>query len=166
MIVRAQRGLVRRLGGFSFLELLAAAAIVGLLATVAVPFVETTVKRQKERELRTALRDMRQAIDAYKQAVVTGHIATKDGLSGYPPSLTELTGGVQDLAKKDGPKLYFLRRIPRDPFFTDASVAAIDTWGKRSFASEPDHPQPGDDVFDVYSLSTKTGLNGVPYAEW
>jgi general secretion pathway protein G len=166
MILRAPRRWLRRMAGFSFLELLAAAAIVGLLATVAVPFVETTVKRQKERELRTALRDIRQAIDAYKQAVATGHIATKDGLSGYPPSLTELTGGVQDLAKKDGPKLYFLRRIPRDPFATDASLSAINTWGLRSFGSEPDHPLPGDDVFDVYSLSPKTGLNGVPYAEW
>lgn len=152
--------------GFSLLELLAAAAIIGLLASVAVPFVETTVKRQKERELRTALREIRQAIDAYKQAVATGHIETKLELSGYPPSLTELVGGVTDLANKSGPKLYFLRRIPRDPFATDASVAAIDTWGKRSFASEPGTPVAGDDVFDVYSLSTKTGLNGVPYREW
>jgi general secretion pathway protein G len=152
--------------GFSFLELLAAAAIIGLLASVAVPFVETTVRRQKERELRTALRDMRQAIDAYKQAVATGHVATKLEWSGYPPSLTELVGGVTDIANRNGPKLYFLRRIPRDPFFPDASVAAIDTWGLRSFASEPDQPAAGDDVFDVHSLSTKTGLNGVPYKEW
>ncbi|WP_373987778.1 prepilin-type N-terminal cleavage/methylation domain-containing protein [Duganella sp. BuS-21] len=152
--------------GFSLLELLAAAAIIGLLASVAVPFVETTVKRQKERELKTALRDIRQAIDAYKQAVATGHIATKLELSGYPPSLIELAGGVEDLANKTGPKLYFLRRIPRDPFAADASAAAIDTWGTRSFASEPANPVAGDDVFDVYSLSDRTGLNGVPYREW
>lgn len=154
------------MGGFSLLELLAAAAIIGLLATVAVPFVETTVKRQKERELRTALRDMREAIDAYKQAVTAGHIAIKDGQSGYPPTLTALTGGVQDALKPAAPKMYFLRKIPRDPFYEDASATAIDTWGKRSYASEPDHPVEGDDVFDVYSKSDKTGLNGVPYAEW
>lgn len=152
--------------GFSLLELLATAAIIGLLATVAVPFVETTVKRQKERELRVALRDIREAIDAYKRAVSTGHIATKTGLSGYPPSLTELAGGVTDLAHANGPKLYFLRRIPRDPFFADSTVGAIDTWGQRSFVSEPESPVAGDDVFDVYSLSPKTGLNGVPYREW
>lgn len=154
------------MGGFSFLELLAAAAIIGLLATVAVPFVETTVKRQKERELRTALHDMRQAIDAYKQAVAAGHIATKSGESGYPHSLLELVNGMQDELNKTGPQQYFLRKIPRDPFFDDATVAAADTWGKRSYASDPDHPVEGDDVFDVYSKSSKTGLNGVPYAEW
>src|SRR3954468_20927647 len=107
--------------GFSLIELLAASAIIGLLATVAVPFVETTIKRQKERELRTALRDIRQAIDNYKLAVASGHVATTEKASGYPLTLTELAGGVTDLAQQSGPKLYFLRRIPRDPFAPDTA---------------------------------------------
>lgn len=152
--------------GFSLLELLAAAAIIGLLATVAVPFVETTVKRQKERDLHTALHNIRGAIDAYKQAVADGHIVVPKGESGYPHNLLELTGGLEDQLNKTGPKLYFLRKIPRDPFATDASVSDVDSWGQRSFASEPDSPTPGDDVFDVFSKSNKTGLNGVPYAKW
>jgi general secretion pathway protein G len=155
----------RRDGGFSFLELLAAAAIIGLLASVAVPFVETTVKRQKERELRTALREIRLAIDAYKQAVATEHIATTLEQSGYPPTLSDLVGGVPDLKAK-GKMLYFLRRIPRDPFATDPGLTPLRSWGLRSFASPADSPSAGVDVFDVYSSSPKTGLNGVPYKEW
>jgi general secretion pathway protein G len=156
----------RRVAGFSFIELLASAAILGLLATIAVPFVETTVKRQKEHDLRIALRDIRQAIDAYKLAA-----ADADGVaaSGYPHDLTELVSGVVFKSKVDSTlsaPQYFLRRIPRDPFYPDASVSAVDSWGKRSFASDADSPQAGDDVFDVYSTSTQTGLNGVPYAAW
>lgn len=117
--------------GFSLIELLAAAAIIGILATVAVPVIETTVRRQKEHDLRLALRDIRQAIDAYKAAAAGGHIALKSDDSGYPPSLVELVSGVDDLAHQGGAKLYFLRRIPRDPFFADSAIPAIDTWGKR-----------------------------------
>lgn len=154
------------MAGFSFIELLASAAILGLLASIAVPFVETTVRRQKEHDLRIALREIRQGIDAYKQATVTGRIASLPAQSGYPPSLTELVAGVDDLAHVGGPKLYFLRRVPRDPFFQDGSVSAIDTWGLRSFESSAERPRSGNDVFDVYSLSSQTGLNGVPYVEW
>ena len=152
--------------GFSLMELLASAVILGLLASVAVPFVETAVKREKEHNLRIALRDLRQAIDAYKDAASAGKIAVADGQSGYPPSLTALTAGVVDLSHPQGPPLYFLRRIPRDPFFPDSSVAAANTWLLRSYASDVAHPKPGDDVFDVYSSSTLTGLNGVEYSEW
>lgn len=159
-------GFSKRMAGFSFIELLASATILGLLATIAVPFVETTVKRQKEHDLRIALREIRQGIDAYKQATASGRIASLPEQSGYPPSLTELVAGADDLSHVGGPKLYFLRRIPRDPFFRDASVAAIDSWGKRSFDSPPERPRAGNDVFDVFSESTQTGLNGVPYAEW
>jgi general secretion pathway protein G len=155
-----------RMAGFSFIELLASAVILGLLATIAVPFVETTVRREKEHDLRLALQQIRQGIDSYKQAVASGKIASLPAASGYPPSLTELVAGVDDLSRVGGPKLYFLRRIPRDPFFSDASVPAIETWGLRSFESPPDRPRSGDDVFDVYSLSGKTGMNGVPYEEW
>ena len=152
--------------GFSLVELLVSVAILGILASVAMPVYEYAAKRQKEAELRVALRSIRGAIDAYKQAATDRRVAVASGQSGYPPTLTDLSGGVQDLTNPEGPLLYFIRRIPRDPFHPDASVAAIDTWGKRSFASAPDSPQEGDDVFDVYSLSADTGINGVPYAEW
>lgn len=152
--------------GFSFIELLASAAIVGLLASIAVPMVQTTVKRQKERELRIALREIRQGIDAYKQAAMAGRILVPQDQSGYPHSLMDLVQGVEDASRPEHPKLYFLRRIPRDPFHPDPKARAVDTWGKRSFASPPDKPEEGDDVFDVYPLSTQTGLNGVPYREW
>lgn len=155
-----------RTRGFSFIELLASAAILGLLASIAVPVVQTTVKRQKERELRIALREIRQGIDAYKQAAQTGRIIVPQDQSGYPPSLLDLVQGVDDASRPEHPKLYFMRRIPRDPFYPDPAAKAIDTWGKRSFASPPDKPEEGDDVFDVYPLTSLTGLNGVPYREW
>ncbi|MBC3929996.1 type IV pilin protein [Undibacterium sp. CY21W] len=151
--------------GFSFIELLASVAIMGLLASVALPLAETTVRRQKENELRTALRDIRQGIDAYKAASINGKIAKRAEESGYPKTLEELVSGVDD-ASQPGSKLYFLRRIPRDPFSQDASVSSVDTWRVRSFQSPPDNPRPGDDVFDISSKSTQHGLNGIPYNEW
>ena len=158
-----------RAGGFTLIELVVTIAILGLLATVAVPFTQLVVQRQKEAELRDGLRQIRTAIDAYKQAVIEKRIQ-KDALKpeGYPPDLDVLWKGVKDetqiVAAKD--QIYFLRRLPRDPFFSDAQAEPADTWGKRSYASPPDDPQEGDDVYDVYSLSEKTGLNGVPYREW
>jgi general secretion pathway protein G len=151
--------------GFSFLELLASMAILGLLATIAIPFAETTIRRQKEIELRRALRDIRLAIDAYKDATATGQLPLPLGSSGYPSSLTDLTIGLNSLSKP-GTKLYFIRRIPRDPFWPDSTTPAIATWGLRSFGSSAENPRPGADVFDVYSRSTTKGLNGVPYNEW
>jgi general secretion pathway protein G len=161
-----KRRSIRPAAGFSLIELLAAAAILAVMATVAVPVIETTVRREKERQLRQALRDIRGAIDAYKAAAASGHIALKPDDSGYPPALSDLATGVQDQAHKNGPPLYFLRRIPRDPFVSDLSIAPADTWGKRSFDSPPDAPREGVDVFDVYSNSPLTGLNGQPYREW
>lgn len=156
----------RRNAGFSLIELLAASVIVGLLASVAVPFMETTLKRQKEQALRIALRDIRNAIDAYKQATVDGRIKVEDGRTGYPASLQELTGGIEDAKDPKRPRLIFLRRIPRDPFYADNRTASASTWGLRSYASSSEQPQAGEDVFDVYSMSDRTGLNGVPYKEW
>jgi general secretion pathway protein G len=155
----------RRVGGFSLIELLAAAAILGVLATVAVPVLETTMRRQKEQALRTALRDIRRGIDAYKLAADAGRIKVTASESGYPKTLTDLTAGIPDEQNQSGPKLYFLRRIPRDPF-ADPALSAIDSWKKRKFDSPPEAPVEGTDVFDVYSRSTLKGLNGVPYAEW
>lgn len=157
--------LPRAVTGFSFVELLVSAAILGVLASVAMPLAEMTVRRKKEHDLRVALRDIRLAIDGYKLASLNGRIAALPDQSGYPPSLIELVGGVEDV-EHPGVKLYYLRRVPRDPFFPDQTVNAIDTWGKRSFDSPPDNPREGVDLFDVYSLSTQTGLNGVPYKEW
>ncbi len=152
--------------GFTLIELLVSVVIVGLLASVAVPMAELAVKRSKERDLREALRELRSAIDTYKQAADDGRIK-KDALSaGYPPDLNVLVEGVID-ARSPAPdrRIYFLRRIPRDPFSVPTGDAASN-WGKRSSASPPDAPADGVDVFDVYSQSMETGLNGIRYQQW
>src|SRR5215469_14788022 len=152
--------------GFTLIELVITLAIIGLLATAAMPLAQMTARREKESDLRAALRDIRTAIDAYKLASDTGHIQKEADKSGYPPDLKSLYMGVPDAASPDNKMQYFLRRVPRDPFFPDSTVAGEDTWGLRSSVSPPDDPQPGDDVYDVHSLSTDKGLNGVAYREW
>jgi general secretion pathway protein G len=152
--------------GFTLIELVITVAIVGLLATMAMPFGELAVQRSKEQELRLTLRQMRRAIDAYKQAVEEGRIINSLQESGYPTSLALLVDGVPDARDPAKHKIYFLRRIPRDPMSRDPDKTAEETWGIRSYASDPDSPGAGDDVFDVYSLSTGVGLNGVPYKTW
>ena len=156
----------RRARGFSLIELVVTVAILGLLASVAVPFVQIVEQRKKEAELREALHTIRFAIDRYKQAVSDKKILATADTSGYPPSLDVLAAGVPDASKPDDSRIYFLRRLPRDPFFPDPSAQPADSWGKRSYESPPDSPAEGRDVFDVYSLSDKKGLNGVPYREW
>jgi general secretion pathway protein G len=153
--------------GFTIIELVITVAIIGLLATAVLPIAELTVKRTKEQELRSALRQIRTALDEYKKAVDEGRIAKKVDESGYPPSLEILVEGVAD-AKQPNQKsrIYFLRRIPRDPFNDDSQVAAAATWGKRSYESPPDNPQPGKDIFDVFSTAAGKGLNGIAYREW
>jgi len=150
--------------GFTIVELLVVMTVLAILATAALPLAELTVKRNQERELKLALREVRQAIDAYKKAVDEGRIASTPADSGYPATLEMLVAGVSD-AKLGGSKIYLLRRVPRDPFAEPAESAAA-TWGLRSFASPPDNPRPGRDVYDVYSQQAGTGLNGVPYREW
>ena len=151
--------------GFTLIELLVTVAIIAVLASVALPLNEMTAKRGQEQELRRALREIRDAIDAYKQAVEEGRIVKALGGTGYPKSLDELVNGVEDRKSPKQARIYFLRRLPRDPF-ADPMLAAADTWGKRSYASPPDSPSEGDDVFDVYSLSNGTGINGRPYRDW
>ncbi len=156
----------RAAGGFTLLELVIAVAIIAILASVAVPLNELVVQRAREQDLRRALRDIREAIDGYKQASDEGRIEKRVGESGYPRRLEELVEGVEDQKSPEKKKIYFLRRIPRDPLAGDPWLPAAATWGKRSYASPPDAPREGDDVFDVYSLATGSGINGRPYREW
>jgi general secretion pathway protein G len=151
--------------GFSLIELVVTLAILALLASVAVPFAQLVQQRNKETELRAALRQIRAALDAYKLGVKEGHIEAPADSSGYPPDLDVLWQGVADKTKPDASKIYIIRRLPRDPFYPDAAPPAA-TWGLRSYASPPDAPTAGSDVFDVYSLSSATGLNGIPYRQW
>lgn len=166
-LIRHRPDGARRPRGFTIVELVITVAIIALLATAVVPSAQLVYQREREAELREALRTIRTAIDAYKRATETGHIKKQLDMSGYPPDLQTLVDGVDDAANpKPDSKLYFLRRIPRDPFWPDGTTPPADTWGLRSYASPPQDPQPGDDVFDVHSLSPRTGLNGVPYRDW
>ena len=162
MIMRA----LKSSQGFTLIELGVTVAIVGLLAGIAVPTVELVGQRNKEQELRLSLREIRKSIDAYKQAYDEGRMIKIVGDSGYPPSLSVLVEGVADAKSAAKAKIYFLRRIPRDPMSSDADSPPEQTWGLRSYASEPDSPTEGRDVFDVYSKSAGVAINGVRYREW
>lgn len=145
--------------GFTLIELVITVAIVGLLASVALPLAEVAVQRSKEADLRHSLREVREAIDAYKRASDDGAIEKAADKSGYPPSLAALVEGAADKRDPKGGRLYFLRRVPADPI-------SGEQWGLRSYRSPADAPQSGEDVFDIYSRSAGTGLNGIPYREW
>jgi len=159
MATRANRG-------FTLIELLVTLAILGVLASTALPVAQVALQRSQEQDLRRALREIRHAIDAYKRASDEGRIQKSIGDSGYPKSLEILVEGVSDQRDPKRKKIYFLRRIPRDPMYPDTSVDESASWGKRSYASDANDPQEGDDVFDVYSLSELKGINGIAYREW
>ena len=155
---------MRTLAGFTLIELLISVVIVATLAVGATSLVENSVRRAREFELRADLRQIREAIDAYKRASDNGVIARSVDTSGYPPSLDVLVAGVADAKSPLRKKIYFLRRLPSDPMAE--SENGTQGWGLRSYASDPDDPEPGRDVFDIYSNSPKVGLNGVPYKRW
>jgi general secretion pathway protein G len=158
--------------GFTLIEMLITLALVGVLAATSLPLMEVTARRQKESELRESLRIIRAGLDAYKAAVDSGALTKAAGQSGYPPSLDVLTEALQraDAPDRDAGgaanRIVILRRLPRDPFFPDPSVSPAQTWKVRSYASRPDDPQPGEDVFDVSSASNAMALDGSPYASW
>jgi len=152
--------------GFTLIELLVTLAILGLLGTLVLPVAEVTLQRRDEQELRRALREIRGGLDAYKKAADEGRVTKAADASGYPARLDLLVEGVPDLRSTRQAKIYFLRRLPRDPFTADPDLSDAATWGKRSYASEPDQPAEGDDVYDVYTRSERVGLNGIPYNKW
>ncbi len=151
--------------GFTLIELVIAVAIVAILASAVLPLNELVVQRAKEQDLRRALREIRTAIDAHKQASDEGRIQKRVGESGYPKRLEDLVQGIEDEKSPKRERIYFLRRLPRDPFAPNEAAAA-ESWGKRSYASPPDDPREGEDVFDVYTLAQGKGINGRPYREW
>lgn len=152
--------------GFTLIELLVTLAILALLGTLVVPVAQVTAQRRDEVELRRALREIRAGIDAYKKASDEGRVAKAAGATGYPPRLEMLVEGVRDQKSPKQAQIYFMRRLPRDPFHADPAASNAETWGKRSYASEAHEPKEGDDVYDVYSMSGKTALNGTPYNKW
>lgn len=151
--------------GFSLIELLVTLAILGVLASGAMSVGELVHRRAQEQELRSALRQIREALDTYKRLADAGRIRKAVDESGYPRTLTDLVDGLPELNTAVGARVVLLRRLPRDPL-ASPDLPAAQTWGLRSYASDADNPRPGRDVFDVYSLSTRSGLNGRPYRDW
>lgn len=150
--------------GYTFIELLVVSAIVMLLASAIMPLARVTATRQREAELRRALREMRTAIDRYKDAADAQQIASleiKVGSEGYPADLQVLVDGVAVQNDATGRKLKFLRRVPVDPMTHSTD------WGKRSYQDNPDATRwGGQNVFDVYTQFEGTALDGTKYRDW
>ncbi|MDF0377560.1 type II secretion system protein [Methylophilus sp. YYY-1] len=150
--------------GFTLIEMMVALVLLALLATSASPVLQLNGKREKERELKRALWQIRDALDAYKDAVDQGLIKKTAEESGYPPNLTILVAGVENAKDAKKKKMFFLRRIPRDPFATDQQLSNADTWRIRAYDGAID--EMAKDVYDVSSRSTAIGINQQPYSEW
>jgi general secretion pathway protein G len=155
---------MRREHGYSFVELIVVTAILFILASAVMPLAQVTSQRQREVQLRTALRQLRTAIDNFQGEVVRGRIAQSEvepGSEGYPPDLETLVEGVPVQNDQSGARLKFLRRIPIDPMTNSLE------WGLRSYKDRPDSPSwGGGSVFDVYTKSTATALDGTKYRDW
>jgi general secretion pathway protein G len=146
--------------GYTLTELVMVCAVMVILAAVALPVARFTHKREREIELRSALREMRYAIDEHKRYSDAGLIPIELGTDGYPKELELLVEGVQLVGQVDK-RVKFLRRIPIDPMTGDVE------WGLRSYQDDADAESwGGEDVFDVYTLSEGVGLNGIAYREW
>jgi general secretion pathway protein G len=161
--------LAQRYKGFTLIELVVTVAIVAVLASAVTPMLQMTYQRSKENQLRADLRQIREAIDAYKKAADEGRIKKSIDETGYPPNLAILVDGVIDEKDVKKNKLKFLRRVPIDPMQPKDKTDTDDlakNWGLRSYQSEANNPAEGEDVYDVYSLSEQLGINGVPYAKW
>lgn len=150
--------------GYSFVELLVVTAILAILASAVMPLAQVASQRQREAELRVALRSMRTAVDRFKDAVDQGRIATtelKPGSEGYPPDLETLVEGVPIQGDQSGTLLKFLRRVPIDPMTNSTD------WGLRSYQDRPDATSWGrESVYDVYTKSEGTALDGTKYRDW
>ena len=147
--------------GLSLIELIVAFTILLILTSMAVPLARSKVRSQKERELRYALREIRRAIDTYKDATLAGKIDVKLGTEGYPESLDILVQGVKLSQSPDGKTIKFLRRIPKDP------MTGTYDWGKRSMQDDPKSQSwGGQNVFDVYTKSEGTALDDSKYKDW
>ena len=157
----ARRTDTDRSRGFTMIEMMAVMAILSILAMAVFPLAQISVQRERERELKRALWEIRDAIDAYKRMADAGALGSPG--NGYPPDLQTLASGVTD--RRSGQTVYFLRQVPRDPF-ADPALSAEQTWGLRSYQSPPDNPQSGSDVFDVYSRVEVTALDGTPVRRW
>lgn len=155
---------MKRAQGFTVIELMVVMAVMAILALASFPLAELHVQREREAELKRALWEIRDAIDAYKRAADSGEISKPAGGSGYPRTLESLAAGEPSI-KDSTQRIFFLRRVPRDPF-ADPALPPERTWGLRSYQSPPERPRAGDDVYDVYSLAEGRGLNGVPLREW
>ena len=155
---------LRTAGGYTFVELLIVVTLLSILAAAAMPLVRVTVRRQKEAELRYTLREVRTAIDRYKDAVDRGLIAGTNvrlGSEGYPPDLKTLVEGVTVANDASGRKLKFLRRVPLDPIMNSTD------WGMRSYQDSAETSSwGGQNVFDIYSKAPGKGLDGIPYRQW
>jgi general secretion pathway protein G len=156
-----------KITGFSLIELMVVLAILSVLSMLLMPLAETAMLARQERELKQSLWEIRSAIDAYKRAYDSGAIDKTATSSGYPPNLQALVDGVPDVRPASkGEKLYFLRRIPKDPF-APAELEPAMSWHLRSYASPPHNPKPGADIFDVYPWAKEgVAMDGSRYAEW